>query len=240
MYSIRRRLMLVLAVGFAALILGGAAYAEHRLRGHVTGEFDAALLARARAIVALTDQEDGVIEFDYKPEFMPEFERKDTPDYFQFWLDDGTTPIRSRRLEKNDLPCRMSLATEPFIHDVKLPDGRAGRAVELAFIPGAAPAAVPPSSTIAKIAPAAGARGLILVVALGRDSLDRVLAQIRLGMIGVGGLIVGLGVLLVWRALVVGRSRRSPRRCEPSTRRRSTHALRCGPCRGSWRRSSSS
>ena len=204
MYSIRRRLMLVLAVGFAALILGAAAYAEHRLRGHATGEFDSALLARARALVAVTDQEDGVIEFDYKPELMPEFERKDDPDYFQLWLDDGTVRFRSRWLKKDDLPCRMSLAIEPFIHDVKLPDGRAGRVVELAFIPRDAAAPVPPSTAIATIAPAPGERGLILVVALGRANLDGVLAQIRLGMIGVGGLIVALGVLLVWRALVVG------------------------------------
>ena len=90
MYSIKRRLLLVLAAGFAVLIAGTAIYVESILRDQATAEFDAALTAEARALISLTEQERGQVEFDYDAVHMTQFEREQNPDLFQFWLEDGS------------------------------------------------------------------------------------------------------------------------------------------------------
>ncbi|MHC4577615.1 MAG: sensor histidine kinase [Planctomycetota bacterium] len=202
----RRRLMLVLAAGFAVLIAGAGIFVESLLGERVTGEFDAALLAKARALVALTEQEDGQIELDYEPQFMPEFERSDRPDYFQIWLDDGTALHRSARLGREDLPHTASLATQPALRDAPLPDGRPGRLVQLAFVPKSPDETDAPTvpTVPAKIDPSSGTRALVLVVARGRGRLDRLLGMMRLAIFGVGGIAIVLGGVLVWQALVAG------------------------------------
>ncbi|MGH7161840.1 MAG: sensor histidine kinase N-terminal domain-containing protein, partial [Planctomycetota bacterium] len=170
MRSIRRRLMVVLAAGFCAVIAGVGVYLDGALGGRATEEFDASLLARARALVALTEQEAGRIELDYAPEVMPEFERADAPDYFQFWLDDGSVRHRSRRLQ-GDLPRSASLSPAPDVRDATLPDGRPGRIAQLAFVPRGPSQAADPEGSIdpATLDASAGARALILVVARGRE-----------------------------------------------------------------------
>jgi hypothetical protein len=66
------------------------------------------LLVKARALAALSEQENGQIEFDYEPDSMPEYERLERPEYFQLWLDNGTALFRSGRLDR-DLPRTPSL-----------------------------------------------------------------------------------------------------------------------------------
>lgn len=199
MHSIRRRLLFVLAIGFAVLIAGTGFYLDRLLAKRVTEEFDAALQSKADALVALTEQEAGKIEFDY--DGWPEFTRAECPDYFEIWLDDGTALFRSERLS-GDL--QGDPAHEPAIRDVTLPDGRPGRAVQRAFVPrgpadkgdeaeDSAAAAVPPAS-----------HAVVLVVARGRERLDLLLARMRWTLLGFGGALTLLAVLLVWRALVTG------------------------------------
>lgn len=199
MHSIRRRLMLVLSIGFAAVIGVTALYLETILRKHETEEFDVALLAEARALVALTgEDEEGIVEFEYAPEWMPQFERKDRPDYFQIWLDDGTAlPMgRSGSLPPGqELARTAALSMEPESRDVTLPDGRSGRAVQFAFVPRADNPGVER---------AAGGRTFVLMVARGRESLDRLVASMRLSIFSAGGVAVLLAVVLVWRALASG------------------------------------
>lgn len=199
MRSIRRRLMLVLSIGFAALIVATALYVEGLLRVRLTEDFDVALLAEGRALVALTgEDEEGVVEFEYAPEWMPQFERKERPDYFQIWLDDGT-PLptgRSGSLPSGqDLPRTASLSAEPESRDVALPDGRTGRAVQFAFVPKA-------DNPAKERAP--GGRAFVLVVARGRERLDRLLASTQLAFLGTGAVAVLLAGVLIWRALVSG------------------------------------
>jgi signal transduction histidine kinase len=200
MYSIRRRLLLVLAGGFTVLIAVAGGWLAGELRARLTGEFDAALLAKARALAALTDQENGVIEFDYSPAAMPEFERSSDPELFQFWLDDGVVLLRSARLE-GDLPHGAPAAGEPAFGDATLRDGRAGRVVQLAFVPARHADTGDADEDAAAPGPQ---RGLVLAVARNRASLDRLLAGIDLALFGGGGLAVALAILLVWRALAVG------------------------------------
>ena len=91
------------------------------------------LLARARTFIALTEQEAGRIELDYVPAQMPEFERSERPDHFQFWRDDGPVLYRSARL-RGDLP-RTDAEVGTKARDVELGDGRRARVVQLSWIP---------------------------------------------------------------------------------------------------------
>ena len=68
--------ILVLAAGFAVLMVATGVYVAGRLSDRVTEEFDAALVTKANALVALTEQEEGQIELDYSADHMPEFERE--------------------------------------------------------------------------------------------------------------------------------------------------------------------
>jgi len=196
--SIRRRLMLVLSIGFAALIVLTALYVERTTRVRVTGEFDAALVAEARALQTLiAEDESGFGEWEYAPECFPHFERAEKPDYFQIWLSDGT-PLqlgRSGSLGADaNLPRWGSLSKEPETRDVRLPDGRSGRAVQYAFVPVAEDGK--------GFAPKG--RTLVLMVARGRERLDGFLASMRLAVFGAGAVATLLAAAFVWRAIVSG------------------------------------
>jgi len=189
--SIRRRLMLVLSIGFGALILGTALYVEGFLRARVTEEFDVALLAEARGLAQLTElQEDGKVEFDYAPEHMVQFERKERPDYAQIFLGDGT-PLPNARSgslpEGYDLPFAAAGSG-----DLRLPDGRLGRVVRFSFVPS-------PDD-----GPASAGPTLVAVVARGRERLDDLVAGMRLAIFGAGAAAILIAALLVWRALDSG------------------------------------
>lgn len=215
MHSVRRRLTLVLAAGLALLFVGAGVLLDRMLRAHATEEFDDALLVRARSFVALTEQEGGRIELDYTAESMPEFERAEVPDYFEFWLDDGRVLLRSRRLGNADLPRAAGLSSSPAIRDAPLPDGRSGRLAQLAFFPreaqqakGSVPAPQAGSPVEEPrpetLSPTPERRAVIVVVARGRERLDPFLGRIRLATFGIAGIAAVLAAVLVWRALARG------------------------------------
>ncbi len=201
MYSVRRRLMLVLAAGFAVLILGGGVYVSDLLGDQATDEFDTALLAKASALVALTELEAGSIELDYSAD--PDFERDDKPDYFQYWLDNGKVIYRTSQLQRlgRDLPRLESIGDAPTIRDAALPDGRPGRLVQWTFAPSG-----PGEDDSEQPADAASGKTLrvVLVVARGRERLDTLLGTMQFVIFGVGGIASLLAVVLVWRALAAG------------------------------------
>lgn len=202
MASVRRRLMLVLAIGFSGLLAGAGTWVSGVLRDRLTEQFDLALVAKARALEALTEGEGGKIELDYHPQHMPWFERADAPDVFQFWLDDGRVLMRSKGLAR-DLPRLATPAREPLARDIELPDGRAGRAVEWAWMPRNAIVRRAAATTAG--APAAPApRGVVLGVAVDRAPLDAAISSTGLAILAVAGLAALLAILFVWRALAVG------------------------------------
>ncbi|MHC4407400.1 MAG: sensor histidine kinase [Planctomycetota bacterium] len=207
MYSIRRRLLLFLIAGFVVLIAGAGLFMEGSLRRQATAEFDAALIAEARALVSLTEQEivpgatgsEWQVEFDYDAVHMTQFEREEGPDYFQFWLENGSPLMRSSRLE-GDLPRSASRHAEPEVHEAVLPDGRAGRVVQFTYSPRETEDLDSPVVTDS----APSRHTLLLVVGRARDSLDRVVAGMRWTIIGFGGGAVLLAILLVSWAVGVG------------------------------------
>ena len=207
MGSVRRRLTLVLATGFVVLTAGAGLCLDRVVASSLTAEFDEALSTKARTFRALTEQERDQIELDYTKETMPEFERAERPEYFQFWLDDGTVLLRSKGLgPAGDLPRTPSLSTAPSIRDVTLPDGRPGRVVQFAYVPRASGTTGEPEDAIDPevIGKVTGKRALILAVARGREALDRTIGRVRTAILAVAAAAALLAVLLVWRALSSG------------------------------------
>ncbi|HSF03178.1 MAG TPA: sensor histidine kinase N-terminal domain-containing protein, partial [Solirubrobacterales bacterium] len=109
MRSLRTRLFAYLIGGAAILFLAAGFALTAVIAAWLQREFDRALLARARGLMALTEQQAGQIEFDYEPEHMPEFGVSAGPEYFEIRLVDGSLLARSRSFEASDETRRASL-----------------------------------------------------------------------------------------------------------------------------------
>lgn len=134
-YSIKRRLITAIVIG-SALILSGSAMVLDTMTGSVMQEaFDAALMDKAKSMVALTDQDSKGIEFDLTEDVMPEFSDNEDPQYFELWSEDQTVLARSESLGDDHLPVFSTALNEYDFFDVMLPDGRKGRLVEVLFYP---------------------------------------------------------------------------------------------------------
>ncbi len=197
MHSIRRRLMIALAIGVTALIAGAGLYAQGILARRAAEQFDETLLGKARALFALTEEEEGKIELDYKPGFLPGFEREDRPDHFQYRLDDGRPLVRSPRLAPTeDLPHSVEFPAEPIFREGPLASGATYRTVQIAFVPRSKGPLLPDRER--------GVRGVILVVGSDRAPLDRLIAQMRWTILGPAAAAILLALLLVWRMVASG------------------------------------
>lgn len=130
MKSIRLFLTWRLLVGTAALFVLGNAALYLTLRSRIVGQFDDALAAKARAFASmLVPGKDG-IELEFKDEYLPEYGRRDRPEYFQVWIAGGGVVERSESMNGDqNLPRHTGTLGSPLHWDMELPDGRPGRAV---------------------------------------------------------------------------------------------------------------
>jgi signal transduction histidine kinase len=136
MKSIRRRLSLALVLFCCSLwaLGGGAAY--FAMRAGLIAEFDRAHITDLYALSNNTEQNEAGLKFDSTGDYMPNFQRKIHPDYFQLWENDGTSLYRSPTLlDQPDLPRRVGTLTQPTTWNVILPDGLPGRAIGVRFVP---------------------------------------------------------------------------------------------------------
>lgn len=132
--SIERRLRRSTLVAVCSVLLIAFLVLDYIVVHWITSEFDRAKLAKARALVTLTKQYGDHVKLDFADEFMPEFEAPVSPEYFQIWRENGDILERSRSLGTNELQ-RVALS-EPGheFFDHILPNGRAGRAIEVVFL----------------------------------------------------------------------------------------------------------
>lgn len=183
MHSIRARLTVSLLVGAGLLLLAATVLLEGAIRAAIEREFDRGLLTKARTLVTLTTQADGAIELDFADEFMPEFDAREHTEYFQLWYANGTVVERSRSLAAADLPRTNAPPDEPRFSDYRLPDGRAGRLVNVAFVPHRKDAKGEEQSgveaTHARGGHTLSAAVAELAVARGREDLDALIFSIR-------------------------------------------------------------
>ena len=179
-------LLLVFAIGIDALFV-------HHLRT----EFDRALLAKAQSLSTLLEQDEDGVDFDFTPETMPEFAAGPAAEYFELWLASWPRAQRAVALGATDLPRFADPAPAPRYRDVVLPDGRAGRAVQLDFL-----ARLDPKE---HLDPARIKRPLAtLVTARDRSALERLVGGLRAGLALLVLTGIGLAYYLVERTVSHG------------------------------------
>ena len=160
MRSIRKQLTLrILAGTFLMLLLAGAVFCIV-VRSRVMAEFDRALEAKARALVALTSREERMLDIDFDEDAMPEFAAEDDedddedggdqdepdddededaeerePEYFEMRLRSGVTVRKSPSLAGDSLPAELDAARGTLLRSLRLRDGGRGRLVQVTFAP---------------------------------------------------------------------------------------------------------
>ena len=214
MKSIRHELTVRLLAGLLLLLTAAGAFLATAIHARLLAEFDAALLAKARALSALTSREGRGLEIDYSGEHLPEYEDEEAPEYFQMRLQDGPSFARSPRLQDAELPAAAAASDEPQFLNVVLPDGRAGRLVHLAFRPRVDPGdefGDPGDDDEANLfqIPAtipSDAAVVMLAVARGREDLDALLLSIHATLAA-----AVIGLLLAIAGLIRHTTRRALR-----------------------------
>jgi two-component system, OmpR family, heavy metal sensor histidine kinase CusS len=189
--SLRGRLIVWLLAGIGLLLTAAGLFLDRAIGSRLRQGFDAGLIAEARSVMAVTEQQDGRVALELSPGLMPEFESARRPDYFQLWVE-GRVLARSPSLAGRDLPRPASPSRRFRFDDLTLPDGRRGRRVEITFHPQTEP------DDERKAGPSAGAgSSATLVVARGSEELDAFLASLhRTLALFILGLLLGSALLV--------------------------------------------
>ncbi len=211
MYSIRNKLNLTIIASMALLLSLTAVFLYLRVADHVEQVFDSAVFDKAHALISLTEFDDEGVEFEFAEEgLMSEFKGEGTAQYYQLW-EHGTEPlIKSPTLGETDLP-RMGVAFgEHAFADLRLPDGRAGRLIEIVFLPRVESE----EEWEAEEGDDDNWRGddyqpqppqpITLVFARERETLDEALLMIASTIFGVILMVLLIVGLLVWRLVGSG------------------------------------
>ena len=180
MRSLRLQLVLGTAAGTAAVLLACGLVLYERIDRALRAEFDEALVARARSLTALAEQDGYELEFELTEFSLPEFEPSDRAEYYQIRLPDDTVLARSPSLGEAALDQPTVPAGKTVVRSVTLPDGRPGRVVGIGFVPRQEQ---PPGGQVQPVT---------LTLALGRDTLG-----LRHALARVGTILAGVGVVAV-------------------------------------------
>lgn len=100
-------------------------------------EFKRAMHNKANLLTTLVEENIEGIEFDFAGEFMPEFEGKVDPEYYQLWRD-GQVFERSDTLDLftlNSFEYQKLALNSKLIKEITLPDGRSGQILYYSFLP---------------------------------------------------------------------------------------------------------
>lgn len=135
MRTLRARLLWGAVVGTGLVLLASAVALFAIVRSALWSAYDESLVSKARSLAALVEEDEDGIEFELDPDSLPEFKPSDHASYYQFRLASGETFARSPSLGEQGLPNEHDASGTPTITDTALPDGRKGRAVQLAFAP---------------------------------------------------------------------------------------------------------
>ncbi len=202
MKSIQHELMAWILGGTLVLIVATGVLMSTVVHWRLLADFDAALENKARVLATLVLREGKTVEVDFAGEFMPEFGRNESPEYFQFRFQDGTTIERSDRLESQDLPFVPAPPEAVVFRDFRLPDGRSGRFVQISFPPREGAVQEPPPGEIRPVIPDSVESGKTLVVlglASNREELNQRLFSMYLAIGGMDALLLlSIGMLSRW------------------------------------------
>jgi len=204
MNSIRQYLWTRLLWGSTGILVVGAVVLGLAVRTLDLLEFDSALETKARTLATLVLREGRAIEVDFAGEYMPEFEAAEDAQYFQFRFTDGSVIERSDTLGENDLPFLPVDPSGAVSQNLRLPDGRRGRFVQVTLSPRAGAHVeiedlLSRSQIAASLTPAEAL--VVLSVARSREPLDALLLKVYFCLACMVLLILGLLALLLYRSL---------------------------------------
>lgn len=137
MNSIHKKLSRYLSISISFLLLFILLATDISVDTWISDEFDRAMINKVGLLETLVEEDEEGIEFDFAGEFMPEFEGKENPEYYQLWYKKEVFE-RSDTLEYfeiNDLPRLETKLNKYIFKNITLPDGRAGKMVFTKFIP---------------------------------------------------------------------------------------------------------
>jgi two-component system sensor histidine kinase QseC len=107
-----------------------------RISQHVIKVYDNSLHDKAHALISLTELDEEGLEFDFAEDgIMSEFELGKQAQYYQLWELGSDLLIKSPSLMEADLPLTGIVLGHYLFADLTLPDGRAGRLIEINFMP---------------------------------------------------------------------------------------------------------
>ena len=181
--SLARRLRRRLSLAISLLLVAAGLGVDGLIRLQLEIEFDRALLAKAQTLALLLEQDEDGVDFDFVPAAMPEFARGPHAEYFELWYAGWPQSRRADALQRTHLPRLKSRAEAARYRPLLLPDGRAGRSVQLDFLPHLDPNENLDPARVARL-PAT------LLVARNRDALDNAIGHLRMGLLGIAALVL--------------------------------------------------
>jgi signal transduction histidine kinase len=136
MKSIKARMTISLLSAILLLLALGTVTGYVSVRSWMITQFDQALLEKAHAFVGMMKKEHGDISFELHGDLMPDFRRKNRPEYFQIRTADGEPIGESHSLNGESMDWPKNIDSPPQIWDLRLPDGRNGRVAYIKVAPG--------------------------------------------------------------------------------------------------------
>jgi two-component system heavy metal sensor histidine kinase CusS len=135
MHSLRTRLLTRTALLLACTMSLAAISIYLLMRTALISQFNAALLVEARSLATHVEQSEGEISIESEVNQLPVYSSLDHPHYFQLWVSDGRTLVRSGSLKDRSLDRPQGLTDEPVYALTTLPSGSPGRQVSFQFEP---------------------------------------------------------------------------------------------------------
>ena len=209
MYSIRSKLNYSIIASMILVLSAAAIFLYTRVAIHVEQVFDTAIFDKAHSLISLTELDEEGLEFDFAERgVMLEFRTDKLPQYYQLWEDGIEVLIKSPSLGDIDLPLVGTASGHHQFADLLLVDGRAGRLIEINFMPRIEneEAAWEEEEDENKLEYVEIPPGLpiTLVYARERESLNNTLFLIGFTIFATILAVLLLSVLLIWRLVGSG------------------------------------
>jgi len=197
MRTLRSRLLIYTAATTSIVLLAAGLAVFFLMRAALLAEFDGTLVSAARALQAASEQRAGRIKIEAASAEFPEYSRRQSPDYFQAWLDDGVVAAKSGSLAGNGLPRPLPGSSDSAFSFLTLPDGQPGRQVVLRFIPPTEDEGEPKQNSYRPLS-------VTLAVACHTSLLDTRLRTLRWLLIVVGLAATTVAAFTMWAAVSRG------------------------------------
>jgi signal transduction histidine kinase len=200
-YSIEKQLTFRTAISAITIFLVALLIVDKVIVSWLKAEFDQNLTGKAVVTATLIKDHEQGLEFDFADEIMPEFERRENPEYFQIWIENQGVFERSKSLgDVANLAASNNWKIGSYFRNITLVDGRRGRQIELVLQPQIVDKSRRTAAVLEK------QHKVRLILARERESLDQLIYIIHGALLG-GCLVFGVIICLQMR-LIIRRSLR--------------------------------